>query len=164
MLSVDILLVNFKRAMAKSPWLGFILLAFLLLLVYLPTFTYRFAYHSDALVWDYENSKCCLGFPESYHLLEAGRPLGALLLNIQFMFLNSFDDFTISRLVSFWLILFSAGIFYYYLILRVQLETHWALVMVFCIFTLPPSQTYEIVGTHLVPGALNILLAMISYI
>ena len=136
----------------------------LLFFTYFPVFIIEFGIHNDYSAWDYDNSNCCLGYPESTHLLAVGRPLGALLLNIQFLFFDSVSDFAPARFLSFGFILASAGLMHYYLTKRLLLAQGWALALVFCIFTLPSSQLYIIWVTNFIPGSFNVFLACLSYL
>ncbi len=143
---------------------GIIFFIALLFFTYLPIFIIEFGIHNDYSAWAYDNSKCCLGYPESTHLLALGRPLGAYLLNIQFLFFDQVVDFGTARFVSFLFILASAGLSYYYLTRRLSLDKRWGLALLFCIFTLPSSQVYIIWVTNFAPGSFNVFLACLSYL
>lgn len=145
--------------------LHFAIVAFLLLLIYLPIFSIDFGIHNDYSLWSYDKTQdWLLSYPETKFLMLEGRPLGALLLNVQFWFLNGISDFAVARFVSFIFALTSAYLLYSYLTKRLLMDSFWALSLVACIFTLPSVQLYVIWVTNFVPGTLNVFLVIVSYL
>ncbi|MBI4823215.1 MAG: DUF3108 domain-containing protein [Nitrospirae bacterium] len=134
-------------------------------LAYLPAFVFEFALHNDYSRFMYKGYYFApwLQFPETINLILEGRPIGALFLNIQFIFLESISDFTSARLISFLVSIYASLLIAYYLIHRLSLSRLWPLMITFCIVMLPSSQVYIVWATNFVPGALNILLVIVSY-
>ncbi|MBI4823516.1 MAG: hypothetical protein HY805_04715 [Nitrospirae bacterium] len=132
------------------------------LAVYLPAFIVDFAIHNDYSVWANEE-KNFLGFPETNWLVAVGRPINALLLNIQFFFIESIEDFAIARIVSFLTAVLFCLVIKRYLTSRFHLQPSFSAMLAFSILTLPSVQVYTVWATNFVPGSLNILIAVSSY-
>ncbi|MEQ8225453.1 MAG: hypothetical protein ABRQ37_24250, partial [Candidatus Eremiobacterota bacterium] len=137
-----------------------LLFIFLLFSVYLPCFLIDFGMHNDYAAFEYDR-RDCLSFPESLHMIAIGRPLGALLINLQFFFLHTISDLAVARFISFLICMINAILFIWYL--RKDMDFLWLLMMTFCIFTLPASQLYIIWTATSLQGHLTVIIAFISF-
>jgi hypothetical protein len=133
-----------------------------LLLVYFPAFAFDFGIHNDYFAWTYPHT-LTNPFPETAHLVIIGRPVGALLLNVHFFFINSITDLAVSRAISFTVNLISACILYRYLTTRLSLDGYWSLSISIGLILLPAVQLYILWATNFVPGTLNILISFWLY-
>jgi len=118
--------------------------------------------HNDYLFYSYDNESCCGGFPETKHLLLIGRPLGALLLNIQFSFIHSVNSLGFNRIISFILLFLSFLISSLILQLQGYRKKESIILSILC-FSLPAPALYIIWVTNLIPGSLCILYSTIIY-
>lgn len=139
------------------------LAAALALACYLPALSTEFGMYDDYSIWRYEKSSVIFDFPESAHLVAIGRPLGAILLNLQFYLIQKVSDFTISRCCAFSLVFLSALLLMRHLKRRVNLPPGLAACAAVCTFLLPSSELFVFWSTNLVPGVLNVLVALLTY-
>src|ERR1017187_7708416 len=79
--------------------LPFVVTSALFLLIFAPSLFLDFGVYNDYWLWSYNHHKCCFSFPETAHLFWVGRPLGALLLNLHFLSLDTAGDLSAGRVV-----------------------------------------------------------------
>jgi hypothetical protein len=136
------------------------LLAFFILCLNLyPVFTKNFAYHNDFSIWA-SNFPCCNGFNESTHLHKIGRPLGAVLLNLQLATIQKLSDLKFHRFLSVLLLL---GIFSitFSIFRKAKVETSQAFLSSLALVSLPPFILNCLWLTNSVPGMLTSFLALL---
>jgi MFS family permease len=127
-----------------------------LIVPFLPVLTSEYGAHNDYSRFNYDGF-CC--FPETRFLFEIGRPLGAILLNLQFAFFDSIADFSVGRAFSLAML---AGVFlltWKRLSVEAPSAAPWV-AMLLCL--LPASLVYVFWLANLVPGTLTVLLATVS--
>lgn len=137
--------------------------AMALIAIYFPAFVHDFGIHNDYLTWSYNNRKCCLGFPESYHLLYVGRPIGALLLNVHLAAFTNIPDLKYGRLFGFFTLITAYWLYCILLTRRYKLNAELSLISGLLIFTLPSAILYVTWITNYIPGIFNVLLVTVAY-
>jgi hypothetical protein len=140
-----------------------VLLAPVLLLVYLPAFVVEYGYHNDYLAFAYDHVSVLSPYPEARHLMSVARPLGAVLLNLQFYPIDSIAAFSAARAASFLVILLCALMVRDFLVRQLEVDGVWALLISLCLATLPPIQLYVLWAGNFIPGSVNVLLSLILY-
>jgi hypothetical protein len=120
--------------------------------------------HNDYSVFTYNNHRCCLHYPESQHLFWIGRPLGALLLNINLLFVSSIAGFKWLRLFSFGLTVLLFLAIHYQFKRETPGLARESLLTAFAIAILPAPILYVFWITNAVPGLLTAILATLAYI
>lgn len=143
-----------------TPFLFFSFFAFL---VYLPAFLVEFGFHNDYSML-LPDQRGWLDFIEARHLVMISRAMGAVMTSIHCWMLTYVSDFTVSRFVSFLSLFLSFGLFAYFFQRRCRLSPFWAAVIVFGLVMLPSNQVNVLWSANFVPGSLNILLSIISYL
>lgn len=146
-----------------APWERLFILALLLMVPFVIPVLLDFGTHNDYSVFSYENHRCCLGYPESQHLFFIGRPLGALLLNVQLLPVDEIGDFRWLRLISCMLVvLLFLGVAR--LLCREAPErSSESTLAAFSITLLPAPLLYVVWATNAVPGLVALLLAVAAY-
>lgn len=144
----------------KLSLLGFGVLAFF---IFLPAFITKFGMQNDYGFLGYSPAQDWLGFPESLHLFAIGRPVGAVFLNLHGFFLRSLTCFGPARFFSFAVMLGSAWLIFQHLATRLRVDRVIAAAMGICVLLLPAGQLYILWLTNFVPGALNMLFALLFY-
>lgn len=142
-----------------------LLLAAIIGIGFLPILVSRFALHNDwsflagdvRFPWWYR-------YPESDHLFIVGRPLGALLLNVQGLLVTSLGAMLASRFVAVAFILIAAWIMYRFLTGSLGASRFPATALAASIALLPPFELYAAWSTNLVPGALTVALSSALYL
>lgn len=131
---------------------------FILILVapFLPVLTSVYGAHNDYSRFFYDGI-CC--FPETRFLFEIGRPLGAILLNLQFAFFNSIADFSIGRAFSLAVLVVTFLLTWKRLSIEAPRAAPW-IALLLCL--LPASLIYVFWLANLVPGTLTLLLATVA--
>jgi hypothetical protein len=104
---------------------------------YFPVLTSKFAYHNDYRIFTYDVSDCCLGYPETKHLLGVGRPILAILLNVQLLFISSMFSLQLMHFVSVVMIATAASILFLHLLYFLNISRLSAALLSFIIFTSP---------------------------
>ncbi len=130
---------------------------------YLPLLTAHFGRHNDYLLWACERWHGLAVFPETWHLLALGRPLGALLLNLQFTCLGSLPGFLVSRWVALGVTLIAAWLLADHLKRRPGVPWQTAVCAAACVFLVPASQLFVSWVTNFVPGTLTVVLSLLAY-
>jgi hypothetical protein len=159
-LSVYSLPQNSRTYGSRRWWLA---AATIVVLSYLPLLTANFGRHNDYLLWACDTSGAIKQFPEMWHLLAIGRPLGAILLNLHFTCLHALSDFVVSRAVALGLTLIAAWLLAEHLLRRPRMPLPLAICAAACVFLLPASQLFVSWLTNFVPGTLTVLLALLAY-
>lgn len=145
---------------------GFLSIALSCCLLYMAFFNGIFldyAVHNDYSVFSYENRVCCTGHPESQHLFWVGRPIGAILLNIQFAFIDQIGDFRWLRLAAFGLLLLLLVLVYNQFHREAEGRSYEALLASLGMALLPSSILYMFWVASTVPGLVNLILVSIAY-
>lgn len=158
------------RRVSKSFWI--IALACLTLFaVYADSFTNDFAVHNDYRSRDYQTFKFdissfsgMLQHDESMHLLYIGRPLNAILFNLQQSYLVTIQDFAIARLISFLTLLGIAIVLYFHLKTKIKASFLYVGISIFGLMLLPSSALYINWISNYVPGPLNLALALLAWL
>ena len=137
---------------------------FLTFIVYSPAFFIEFATHNDYYRWRYNPSLRLFGFPETKILFSIGRPLNALILNLEFRFIKaSVASMSLARFISFLFIPLTAWFVVQYFKNELHIDHKWAFIIAFCIFISPPYQIFVLWLTIFAPGCVAVLLAALSY-
>lgn len=102
-----------------------------------PVSNRQFGYLNDYSTFEYNNQTCCLGFPETTQVIAIGRPLQAVLLNIQLFFVKDINSFELLRLISSFLIGMAASLFYLYTRRILIISQLSAALLAILTFTLP---------------------------
>ena len=152
---------GFSMSPRERRWLLFA--AATLVVAHLPVLTAIFAIHNDYILWNSDRSTFITWFPETWHLLAIGRPLGAFLLNLHFSCLESLPDFLVSRWFAFGMTLAAGALLAEHLGRRLRLPTETAVCAAACVFLLPSSQLFVAWTTNFVPGTLTVLLSLVVY-
>ena len=105
-----------------------LLICLFITIFYSPIFGHTFGYLNDYLVFTYDTGRCCVGFPDTEQLLGIGRPLQALILNIQLMIAHSMGMLQSLRLISVVAIIILSIMIYRHLTLKFNIKPHSAAV------------------------------------
>lgn len=136
----------------------------LVLAVYAPAIRSTYGFHND---YEYfcpnKNAPWWRCLLESNHLLVIGRPIGAILYNVQGRLIRRIDDLRLSRIVQLGLTLLCMWIFAHYLAKRGILPRFWSILASFSVFLLPSNQLSVLSVTQLAPGPITLLLALLTY-
>jgi hypothetical protein len=140
------------------PALAVGLLALAALLVFLPAFVNDFGIHNDYM----------MGYPrhwtwETRNLKLVGRPLGALLIDIQSQLYTTVAGLRVQRFVSFLLSIAAGALVFRHFWKRIPLPPLWAAGATFCILLLPTVQVQVLWATNLPPGSIAMLLTVTTY-
>src|ERR1039457_1968009 len=143
--------------------LPIVVISALFILIFAPSLFQDFGIFNDYWIWSYNHHQCCIYFPETSHLFWIGRPLGALLLNLHFLWFDKARDLSVGRAVSLLFLMGTLGIAatLFQRSLNVGRHTAWALSTL--VFLLPASLLYVLWLTNFVPGTLNVFLATLAY-
>jgi hypothetical protein len=142
------------RSAATNPTGLLVILSGLLLALFLSSFPLLFGIHNDYSAWSWP-------FNETKFLFAIGRPVQAILLNLQFWPLHTVADFSWARMAS--ALFAAAGFLLTQHVLRTTSNWRIAILASFLIWTLPPSLLYVLWLTNFVPGTLTAILATFSY-
>jgi hypothetical protein len=104
---------------------------------YSPIFFYKFGYHNDYLIWDYNVRACCLGHPETEHLIGVGRPILAVLFNIHQMFISDMQSLQFMHVVAVLSIGLIAALFFLHIQNILYINRFNAALLSVLTFTLP---------------------------
>lgn len=149
--------------LSSSTSFQFVIFIVPMFFIYAPLFFIQFGRLTDySIITTVKRS--LLGYSEADHLLNLGRPLGAVLVSIQSMFFNSVESLAVGRFISFGLTMITAYLIFKYFVKKKLLEPLWALLAVFFLFTLPSIQLAMSWVTQTPPCTLTVLLSTISYI
>lgn len=136
----------------------------LLCVVYLPILIIDFGLHVDYARWASYRGTGFFVFPESNYLFMIGRPISAILVNLQCAIVQTIHDFSVVRAITFVLMALCAISFYIYIKKRLLIEHFWALTISFCVFTLPPMQTHFAFISSGGQGPATILFVIFAYL
>jgi hypothetical protein len=134
------------------------------LVVFTPAFLMEFGFCNDYTFLTPNAYEPWAGFPETRSLLHIGRPVGALLLNLQMLTIHSLTAIKMWRVISFLLASASAAILYGYSRHRLGLKDFWAAALAFGFLTAPPVQVYVLWATNVMPGTFNMFLSLCVYL
>jgi hypothetical protein len=131
----------------------------LLAVVAAPVFYAGYAIHNDYYAYLYQG--CC--FPETNFLFLIARPLGAILLNVQFFLISGIEALRAARIAGFGL-LFLVFLFTYRKFVAIQPEQKFlAWLAAFLIAILPGFLLNTIWVANHVPGLIGVLVAIWAY-
>lgn len=134
----------------------------LFVIVFAPALLLQFGIHNDYWLWSYKH-QCCLSFPETRHLFWIGRPIGALLLNLHFMFFDTIQGLAGGRAFS--LLVLIATLIATALVMErhARVPRLVSVTLSTLIFLLPGSLLYVLWLTNFVPGIFNVLVSCVAY-
>lgn len=135
LIKLGVFTMNFLNL--RKPVSLFIFVFFAVALFYSPVFLHTFGYHNDYRVFDYSNRDCCFGYPETKHLLAIGRPILAVLLNIQLMFVSDMQSLQFMHVFSVITISVAASLFFLHITNILYINRYSAAVLSVLTFTLP---------------------------
>jgi len=108
-----------------------------IIIFYFPVLINNFAYHNDYRIFTYDVGDCCMGYPETKHLLAIGRPLLAILLNFHLSFVDSMLSVQLMHWITVAMIAAAASILFLYLDFSINISRLSAALLSFILFTLP---------------------------
>jgi len=123
----------------------------------------EFGFHNDYLFFVPLANQPWAGFQETRFQFYIGRPVGALLLNLQMFTITGLTALKVWRGISWLLAAGSAVLLYTYGRRRLSLEHFWAAALAFGFLTMPPVQVYVLWATNVVPGTFNIFFSLCIY-
>lgn len=136
----------------------------LALLSTLPYFYLDYGVHNDYRALDHPHTlnllsglKELMWHDESMHLMYIGRPINAILFNLQQFTINTLSDLKLWRVVSCLTLLAALANFCLVSVCRAKSKMPWVVFSYVLIFLAPPSQLYINWVANYVPGSLNIL-------
>ncbi|OGV25881.1 MAG: hypothetical protein A3F18_02905 [Legionellales bacterium RIFCSPHIGHO2_12_FULL_37_14] len=134
-----------------------------LILFYLPSVGGKFGYLNDYTIFEYNPHQCCLGFPETIQLFAIGRPIQALLLNWQLMFVNGIDSLQPMRIFFVMMICFAATGFFVHIQRHFNISRYSAAVLSLLIFTLPSMTINSFWVAQSIPGIVPIFFVLLAH-
>lgn len=143
----------------SNPGMGFFLLP---IIAFLPLFWGNYAYHNDYYRWDYPVGD---HFPEFEILLWEGRPIGAYLLSLHFLFIPwDIEAFWYSRVFAF-LIVMTNGLIIAGSLQRFAKISRQTSILIGSLFVMLPSGMLNTLwATNLVPGHIGTLFSLLSFL
>lgn len=132
-------------------------------LFFLPTFSHQFGYINDYTIFEYDNHLCCFGFPETTQLFAIGRPLQAILLNIQLLFVSDIQSLQWMRLFCVFLIGIVATLFFLYVQSNLNIRRYSAAFLALLIFTLPSMVINSFWVAQSVPGIAPLFFVLLAH-
>jgi hypothetical protein len=132
-------------------------------LFFLPIFGHQFGYINDYTIFEYDNHQCCLGFPETMQLFAIGRPLQAILLNIQLLFVSDVPSLQTMRIFFVLLIGAAATLFYFYVQSNFNIARYSAAFLALLIFTLPSMVINSFWVAQSIPGIVPLFFVLFAH-
>lgn len=134
-----------------------------MVLFFMPIFDHQFGYINDYTIFEYNNHQCCFGFPETTQLFAIGRPLQAILLNIQLLFVSDIQSLQPMRLFFVSLIGFTASFFFIYIQSYLYISRYGAAILALLTFTLPSMVINSFWVAQSIPGIVPIFLVILAH-
>lgn len=136
-----------------------------------PYFYLSYGVHNDYRALDHQHTvnllsglKELMWHDESMHLMYIGRPVNAILFNLQQYTINTLDDLKLWRVVSCLTLLVALINFCAVSVCRARHKAPWVVFAYLLMFLAPSSQLYISWIANYVPGSLNILIASVAAI
>lgn len=136
-----------------------LLVFFLIVLFYRPVFAPDFAYLNDYTAF----MPLSFGFPESAGVFYIGRPLQAILANIQFRFLGDMLSLQMMRVFIVLMIATAAILFFRHLRNTLNIHRVTAALLSLLIFTLPSMTINSIHIAQSVPGIVPVFFVLLAH-
>lgn len=134
------------------------------LVFFLPFISQEFALHNDYTFHRYYNIENeFFWFPESKHLMVIGRPIQAILINLQFMFVNDFTGVMIGRFVSLGFVL-SVALIIFNTAVKFFNSKILAYAISFSFLLLPAIYIHIFWFANLLPGSFTIFLSSVVFV
>jgi hypothetical protein len=135
----------------------------------LPYFILDYGVHNDYRALDYvinfsdiTSFQSLMWHDESMHLLYIGRPINAILFNLQQITIKDINDLKVWRFVSFLTIIAAYVISASVSVKLAKKRFQWIVFTYFLFFLLPSTQLYINWIANFVPGSLNLFLASLA--
>lgn len=131
--------------------------------LFMPIYLNKFGYHNDYRIWEYPHegiANLFLGYPESQHLLGIGRPLGAVLLNLQLFPIHSMQALAVNQYANVAFIACFAVWCFYFFTRYIQISAFFAALLVILIVSLPAMTINSFWVANLVPSLIPLFLAL----
>lgn len=148
-----------------------LLITVLGLLACTPYFYLNYGVHNDYRALDHQHTvnlltglKELMWHDESMHLMYIGRPVNAILFNLQQYTINTLDDLKLWRVVSCLTLLVALVNLCAVSVFRARHKAPWVVFAYSLMFLAPSSQLYISWIANYVPGSLNILLVSVAAI
>jgi|GEM_PF-2818192 len=151
--------MNTQKYFAVRPLYLTLLVFFLLVLFYRPVFAPDFAYLNDYTAF----MPLSFGFPESAGVFYIGRPLQAILANIQFRFLGDMLSLQIMRIFIVLMIATAAILFFRHLRNTLNIHRYTAALLSLLMFTLPSMTINSIHIAQSVPGIVPVFFVLLAH-
>lgn len=132
-------------------------------LFFMPIFGHQFGYINDYTIFEYDNHLCCFGFPETTQIIAIGRPLQALLLNIQLLFVGDIQSLQLMRLFFVFMIGTAATLFFLYVQSNLNIGRYSAALLAVLTFTLPSMVINSFWVTQSIPGIVPLFLVLFAH-
>lgn len=133
------------------------------ILFFTPILGHQFGYINDYTIFEYDNRQCCLGFPETMQLFAIGRPLQAILLNIQLLFVSDVASLQTMRIFFVLLIGAAATLFSFYVQSNFNMARYSAAFLALLIFTLPSMVINSFWVAQSIPGIVPLFLVLLAH-
>ena len=135
-----------------------------MVLFFVPIFGHQFGYINDYTIFEYNNHQCCFGFPETTQLFAIGRPLQAILLNIQLLFVSDIQSLQPMRLFFVSLIGLAASFFFIYIQSHLYISRYGAAILALLTFTLPSMVINSFWVAQSIPGIVPLFLVILAHV
>lgn len=132
-------------------------------LFFVPILGHQFGYINDYTIFEYDNRQCCLGFPETMQLFAIGRPLQAILLNIQLLLVSDVTSLQTMRIFFVLLIGAAATLFYFYVQSSFNMARYSAAFLALLIFTLPSMVINSFWVAQSIPGVVPLFFVFFAH-
>lgn len=133
----------------------------------LPVCLNQFGYHNDYRIWEYPHvglANLFLGYPESQHLWGIGRPIGAILLNLQLFPIFSMRALAINQMANVTLIACLAVSCFYFFVRNIRISTFFAASLSILMMALPAMTINSFWVANLVPSLIPLFLALLAQV
>lgn len=151
--------MNTLKNLSVRPFYLTLLVFFLIVFFYRPVFAPDFAYLNDYTAF----MPLSFGFPESAGVFYLGRPIQAILANIQFRFLGDMLSLQMMRVFIVLMIATAAVLFFRHLQNHLNIHRYSAALLSLLIFTLPSMAINSIHIAQSVPGIVPVFLMLLAH-
>lgn len=134
-----------------------------MVLFFSPVYFHKFAYHNDYRIWDSNNYQQFFRYPETVHLFAVGRPILAVLLNLQLMIIGNMKSLQMMHGIAVLLICTAASLYYLYLYKMFCINRFSAALLSVLTFTLPSMSINSFWVTNLTSEILPIFLILYAH-
>lgn len=140
----------------------FVIVGLVAALAYSPVFLTKFGIQNDYNMRPPDGHTSL--HPETYLVLSIGRPLEAILLNVQFQFVRTVSDLRVARLFSFLVSFLLVWILLRLLVTKWLIDPVLAVSMALCILVSPPMQYVIVWWSGFATGLISVLVTIWSYL